>query len=221
MEPAPYQFDAETWEQLPDFFGNLPERVRLHVWGDGQASAAEGEAIRLARVLDERFDMIDHRVLPRRISFDHYPVIGVFRMEDGVAVDHGVRLIGLPAGYQLTSLIAAIQCLAFRGATSEATTRIHLSRLTTPVDIEIVTSAEDDQGPITAQAAFNMAVYSPHIRSFLIMGDSFPEVMIRYSVNDLPHVSINGRVHIEGAVDEQRLLEHIAAAVRSESGNAG
>ena len=220
MEEAPHQFDAETWAQLPDFFGNLPEHIRLHVWADGRATPAEGEAIRLARLLDERFETIDHRVLPRRISYSRYPVIGILRMEDDVAVDHGLRIIGLPAGYQLTSLIAAIQSLAFRGATSEAATRIHLSRLSSPVDIEILTSAEDEHGPLTAQAAFNMAVFSPQIRTFLVMTDSFPEALIRYSVSDLPHVVINGRVHIEGAVDEQSLLEHVAAAVRSEPGRA-
>ncbi len=217
MEHTPHQFDAETWAQLPDYFENLPEAIRLHVWGDGQASPAEGEAIKLARMLDERFDKIDHRVLPRRINYAYYPVIGIFRMEEDVAVDYGLRIIGLPAGYQLTSLIAAIQCVAFRGATSEATTRIQLSRLSSPVDIEILTSAEDQQGPQLAQIAFNMAVFSPLIRTFVVMADSYPDALVRYSVNELPHTVINGRIHVEGIVDEKVLLQHIAAAVRSQS----
>jgi alkyl hydroperoxide reductase subunit AhpF len=215
MEQAPYQFDAETWDQLPSYFDKLPIPIRLHVWGDGQATPAEGEAIRLAKMLDERFDQIDHRVLPRRINYPYYPVIGILRVEDAVAVDHGLRIIGLPSGYQLTSLIAAIQCLAFRASTSEATTRIQLSRLAQAVDIEVLTSAEDQRGPLLAQAAFNMAVFSPMIRTFLIVTDSFPDALVRYSVNALPHTVINGRTHIEGLVDEQGLLEHIAAAVRS------
>jgi alkyl hydroperoxide reductase subunit AhpF len=220
MGHTPHQFDSETWAQLPGFFENLPEPIRLHVWGDGQATPAEGEAIRLARMLDERFDKIDHRVLPRRINYAYYPVIGFFRMEDDVAVDHGLRIIGLPSGYQVTSLIAAIQCLAFRGTTSEATTRIQLSRLSTPVDIEILTSAEDQQGPLLAQVAFNMAVFSPWIRTFAIMVDSFPDALIRYSVNTLPHTVVNGRIHVEGVVEEQSLLQHIAAAVRNKSESA-
>ena len=65
-----------------------------------------------------------------------------------------------------------------------------------------------------AQAAFNMAVFSQQVRTFLIMADNFPEAFIRYSVNELPHTVINGRVHVEGVVDEARLLEHIANAVK-------
>lgn len=213
MDQHPPQFDEDTWAQLPDFFQHLPEQVRLHVWGDGQASPAEGEAIRLARALDERFEMIDHRVLPRRINYSYYPVIGVFRLEEDVAIDHGVRIIGLPAGYQLTSLIAAIQCVSFRAATSEAQTRIQLRRLTKDVTIQVLTSAEDENGPVMAQTAFNMAVFAPSIRAFLIMADSYPDAIIRHSVSRLPHVVINDRVHLEGIVDEQVLLEHIASAV--------
>ena len=220
MDQTPYQFDEETWAKLPIFFENLPEPIRLHIWADGQATPAEGEAIKLARLLDERFETIDHRVLPRRINYAYYPVIGVFRMEEDVAVDHGVRIIGLPAGYQLTSLIAAIQCVAFRGMTSEAITRIKLRHLASDVHIEILTSAEDDLGPVVAQIAFNMAVFSPAIRAFLIMADNFPDSAVRYSSTSLPHTVINGRVHLEGAVDEEVLLEHIAAAVRHQQGPA-
>ena len=216
MDQQPPQLDEETWAQLPTYFEHLPEPVRLHVWGDGQASPAEGEAVRLARLLDERFEMIDHRILPRRINYPYYPVIGVFRLEEGVAVDHGVRIIGLPAGYQLTSLITAIQCVSFRGTTSGAQTRIQLSRLTSDVNIEVLTSAEDEHGPIMAQAAFNMAVFAPSIRAFLIMADNFPEAVIRHSVSRLPHIVINGRVHLEGIVDEQVLLKHIAMAVNDD-----
>lgn len=214
MDERPAQFNDETWTQLPAFFEHLPEKVRLFVWADGQASPAEGEAVRLVRLLDERFASIDHRVLPRRVNYPYYPVIGVFRLEEEQAVDLGVRIIGLPAGYQLTSLIAAIQCVSFRGTTSEPQTRIQLSRLSSQVDIEVLTSAEDEYGSVMAQAAFNMAVFAPTVRAFLIMADNFPDAVIRYSVSRLPHTIINGRVHLEGVVDEKTLLEHMAAAVR-------
>jgi hypothetical protein len=52
------------------------------------------------------------------------------------------------------------------------------------------------------------------------MTDSFPDALIRYSVNDLPHTVINGRVHVEGVLEEHELLRRIAAAVRSETESA-
>ncbi len=61
---------------------------------------------------------------------------------------------------------------------------------------------------------FNMAVASPRIRSFVVIGDAFPEGFIRNSVNELPHLIINGRTHIEGIVDEETILSHISKAIK-------
>jgi alkyl hydroperoxide reductase subunit AhpF len=206
-------FEDESWAKLPDFLGQLPEPVRIHVWGDEQASPNEREAARLIRAICDRFEQISFALLPRRISYDHYPVIGIMRSEEEVAVDYGVRIIGLPAGVQMTSLIAAIQTVAFRGMTSEAKTRILLKGLAEEVTLELITSAEDEAGTVMAHRIFNMAVASPYIRSFLIMIDDFPEAGIRYSVRRVPHLVINGRVHVEGVVDEEVILAHIARGV--------
>jgi alkyl hydroperoxide reductase subunit AhpF len=214
MDERPIQFDDETWASLPDFLSHLPEAIRLHVWGDEKASQSEYEAVELARTLNKRFGNIDFKLLPRRINYNFYPVIGIMRLEGEEAIDLGVRFIGLPAGYQMTSLISAIQSVAFRGMTSEAMTRIQLKKLKTDVSLELITSAEDEAGTVMAHRACNLAVASPQIRTYIIMGDAFPQVVIRYSINRVPHLVINERVHLEGIVDENVILEHIAATIR-------
>jgi alkyl hydroperoxide reductase subunit AhpF len=214
MDERPIQFDDETWASLPDFLSHLPEAIRLHVWGDEKASQSEHEAVELARTLNKRFGNIDFKLLPRRINYNFYPVIGIMRLEGEEAIDLGVRFIGLPAGYQMTSLISAIQSVAFRGMTSEAMTRIQLKKLKTDVSLELITSAEDEAGTVMAHRACNLAVASPQIRTYIIMGDAFPQVVIRYSINRVPHLVINERVHLEGIVDENVILEHIAATIR-------
>ena len=102
MEDRPIQFDEETWASLPDYLSHLPEAVRLHAWGDEKATASEHEAAELARMLANRFEHIDFKLLPRRINYNYYPVIGIMRLDGDEAIDHGVRFIGLPAGYQMT-----------------------------------------------------------------------------------------------------------------------
>jgi alkyl hydroperoxide reductase subunit AhpF len=214
MDERPIQFDDETWASLPDFLSHLPEAIRLHVWGDEKASQSEHEAVELARTLNKRFGNIDFKLLPRRINYNFYPVIGIMRLEGEEAIDLGVRFIGLPAGYQMTSLISAMQSVAFRGMTSEAMTRIQLKKLKTDVSLELITSAEDEAGTVMAHRACNLAVASSQIRTYIIMGDAFPQAVIRYSINRVPHLVINERVHLEGIVDEKVILEHIAATIR-------
>ena len=135
------------------------------------------------------------------------------RLSDDEPVDYGVRIVGLPAGYQMTSLIAAIQSVSFQASTSEAKTRIQLHRLSSPVNLELFTAAHDQSGPLMAKSIFSMAVFSEYIRAFLIMADAFPRAAMRYSVGEVPHLVINGRRHIQGVVDEDHIVEQIARVI--------
>ncbi len=209
-------FDEETWAQLPALLAHLPEPVHLVVWGD-ETSPREAEAMRLCQTLAEHFDPISSEQRPRQPNYHYWPVIGVMR---GTAVAHedcGIRVIGLPHGYAMTVLITAIQAVAFRGMTSEALTRIQLSKLTEEVRAELITAPDNEAGVMMAHPLTNMAAASPQVRVFIIMADQFPVIVERYSVHYLPHTVLNGRVHIEGVVGEKEILEHMATAVRRDA----
>lgn len=208
-----HPFDEETWAQLPALLAHLPGPVHLVVWGD-ENSPREAEAARLCGVLAGYFDPITTELRPRQPNYHYWPVIGVMR---GTAVTHedcGIRLIGLPHGYAMTVLITAIQAVAFRGMTSEALTRIQLSKLTEEMRAELITAPDNEAGVMMAHPLTNMAAASPHVRVFIIMADQFPVIVERYSVNFLPHTVLNGRVHIEGVIGEKEILEHMATAVK-------
>jgi alkyl hydroperoxide reductase subunit AhpF len=187
--------------------------VRLHLWADPAASLGEREAVRLTAALAAGFTQISTAVFPRRANYPYYPVIGVFGATEDEPVDYGVRLIGLPAGYQMTSLIAAIQAVAFQGVTLEPTTRIRLQALQEDVVLELLSNAGDESGAVLAKTVFGLAVASPHIRAFLIMADVFPEISLRYSTRELPHLIVNGRVHATGILSEEEVLQRIKTAV--------
>ncbi|MCA9997599.1 MAG: hypothetical protein KDE56_17690, partial [Anaerolineales bacterium] len=175
---------------------------------------AEQEAARLGQFFADQFpEKISFRLFPRRINYPFYPVLGVMGVDGEALIDHGVRIIGLPIGYQMTSLIAALQVVSFRGQTLEPVTRIKLARLKTAVNIQILTTADNETGALVAKHAFGLAVASPHIRAYLIMADAFPEAAIRYSASTAPHIVINERVHISGVIDEAELLHQISLAL--------
>lgn len=209
-------FDDETWKQLPAILDHLPNPIRLHLWCDENGTDDEIEAIRLASLLRDNFETIDYQLFPRRANYSFYPVFGVMGLEGQTPVDYGIRIIGLPIGYQMTSLIAAIQSTSFQGMTSEALTRIRLSKLEKDISLELITDGEDEMGPVIAQIIFNFAVFSPFVKSYLVMGNSFQEAYIRYSIKYLPHVVINERYHFEGAVSEAELLEEISKILKNE-----
>lgn len=218
--PDSIPFDDETWQQLPDFLANLPEPVCLHVWGDEAASTAEREAVRMANLLTSRFpEKLSCRFFPRRINYPYYPVIGIMQGTEEESTDPGLRIIGLPVGYQMTSLIAAIQAASFRGQTLEPLSRLKLHRLVetynSDVAIELLTAAEDEEGALVAKSAFGAAASTERIRTFLIVTDYFPEAAQRYSAQYLPHIVINQRVHFNGPLEENELVRQIGIALKS------
>ncbi|WP_420627222.1 hypothetical protein [Candidatus Leptofilum sp.] len=215
MDDISHPFDAETWEQLPALFEKLPEPVHIIMWGDPMESVAEKETAVLLQSLAERFSQITTQTLPRRINYDFYPVLGVMGGSADKWHDFGVRLIGLPNGYAMTSFVTAVQAVSFQGMTLEAMTRIKLKQLNKPVTVELFSAANNEAGALMAQPLFNMAVVNEHIRTFFIMADQFPTAVNRYSLNYLPHMVLNGRVHMEGVVDEEEILKQIATAVKS------
>lgn len=215
MNDTPHPFDAETWAQLPALFENLPEPVHIIMWGDPAESEAEKETAVLLQSLTDRFSALTTQVLPRRINYDFYPVIGIMGGPAEEWTDFGVRLIGQPNGYAMTSFVTAVQAVSFRGMTLEAVTRIKLKQLKQPVTVELFSAADNEAGALMAQPLFNMAVVNEHIRTFFIMADQFPTAVTRYSLNYLPHMVLNGRVHLEGVVDEGEILKQIATVLKT------
>lgn len=202
------------WQDLAPFLGYLPEPVRLVIWADEHGSHTEQEALQLAQTLHQQFPAIAYDIRPRRENYAFYPVIGVMNFQNGQETDVGVRIIGLPAGYQLTSLLGAIQAVSFHGQQLEPKTRIRVSKMPAAADIEILTNDQDEIAPKMATICFALAAFSPHIRTFLLMGNDFPELYNRYNVQQLPHTIINGRVHLEGVLDEDHFLHQLVLAVR-------
>jgi hypothetical protein len=237
MTTTPYPFDAETWALLPGYFDRLPRTVHLHMWGSERETEDERETAVLCRTLADHFEKIQFRLFPRRVNYDFYPVIGVMgegEEEDGgrktegggddaspssvlrppSTIDYGVRIVGWPVGYQLTSLITAIQVVSFRGQTLEPKTRIQLRGLKQAVSLQILTAADNETGALVAKSAFGFCLAHEQVRAYLIMADRFPEARIKFSAYQLPHVVINGRYHVDGPLSEEDLLKHIARALK-------
>ncbi len=214
MNNTPYPFDAETWQQLPDFFDKLPEPVHLHLWGFEDASDGERETAVLCRTLADHFDKINLKQFSRRKNYNFWPVLGIMGDNAGKPVDYGVRIVGWPKGYQITSLITAIQVVSFQAQTLEPLTRIQLANLPEAVTIELLSAADNETGALVAKIAFGLAVANEKVKSYLIMADEFPEAAVRHSAYTLPHTVINGRVHIEGVIDEPMMMKQIAKAIK-------
>lgn len=216
-QPKDAIFAGESWSELIGFLEKLPRPVKLVIWAQEDGGRFEREALHLGRSLAERFEIIHVERRDRVPRHYHYPVIGFMGLdEQQCEVDFGLRLVGLPAGYQINSLVGAIQAVSFRASNLEGLTRIKLSKIPAEanVDLEVFTSAENEAGVLVATLAAGLAAASAQVRTFIVMADVFPDIATRYSVRNLPHTVINGRVHVEGLMDEEGILRQIGVALR-------
>lgn len=207
-------FDKAMWTELDNALGNLPNPVQLLVYGFEDASEGEGQTAVLCQALAHRYEKINYKQRPRRKAYSFYPVLAINGGEGRDTVDYNVRIIGWPSNIQITSLITAIQIVSLQGQTVDPMIRMQLRKLTREVQFELLTDADDEGGVMVAKQLFGMAVESEHVKVYVVMVDQFADAVVRYSVNSLPHLVINGRVHLEGIPDDRTLIEHMAIAIR-------
>lgn len=214
-------FTAETWATLSGYLSHLPEKVRLVVWAAEKNSCTEESAVDLAYALAERFpDTLEFKLRPRKPNYDFYPVMGIMGLDErGKDVDYGLRFIGLPAWYHINTLVGAIQAVSFRASTMEAKTRILLSRLPSDTDlaIQLYTIPEDEEGVLMGTLLANLTVFSPRIRTWIVLVNDFPELVNRYSVYNFPHTVVNERHHLQGVYGEEQLVAQLGRILKAES----
>jgi len=206
-------FDETTWAELDNALTNLPSPVQLLMYGFEDASEGEGQTAVLCQALADRYEKISYKRRPRRKAYNFYPVVAINGGEGRDTVDYNVRIIGWPSGFQITSLITAIQIVSLQGQTVDPMVRVQLRKLTQEIQFELLTDAEDQGGVVVAKQLFSMAVESEHVKVYMVMVDQFADAIVRYSVNNLPHLVINGRVHIEGVPDDKTIIKHMAMAI--------
>ena len=136
------------------------------------------------------------------------------RLRKGMEVQELTKHFPITRGILIQREVGAVQAVAFQAQNIETKTRILLSKLTQPVKLELMTGAENEAGAVMSTLISGLAVASAHIAAYTVMADLFPQIATRYSVRNLPHLVINGRYHVEGLLDEERFLPHLARAIR-------
>jgi len=122
---------------------------------------------------------------------------------------YGVRIYGIPYGYELQTLIEAVINVS-RGKTdlSEKTKQI-LAEVKAPVHIQVFVSLTCHNCPVAATVAHKLAVESDLVRADVIDGSEFPHLAQKYAVMGVPKVIINEKIEFVGAFNEDLFAEHV------------
>lgn len=163
-------------------------------------------------------------ILNDKLSLDLYDFIKDTRVVEEYGVDkipaliplgdhdYGIRIFGVPAGYEFAALLEAIVDVSRGETTLGEKTKTRLRDLKRDVHIQVLVSPTCPFCPAAVRLAHQVALESPHIRADMVEIQEFPHLVQRYNVQGVPITVINESTSIEGALPESLLLLHILKA---------
>ena len=208
-------------EALRRALAGLAGEVRLLVFTDRAGGRAAcpfcEETVRLAeelaaasgRVRLEVHDLREEQAVAAAHGVERVPAL-VLLGADGR--DPGIRFLGIPAGFELATVIQALALLAsgehgLRPATAEA-----LAGLEREVRIRVFVTPTCPYCPRAALTAMRMAMGSDRVRAEVVEVSEFPDLGDRYGVYGVPKTVVDDAVELEGAAPEEVVLEAVLRA---------
>ncbi len=186
------QFCREARELMEEVAG-LSDRIRLEV-KDFMQDAAEA----------------------KRLGVDKIPAIAVLggAPEGGAERDYGLRLYGVPAGYEFISLLESLELAANGDSGLSPASREKLKAVRRPLPLQVFVTPTCPYCPRAVVLAFRLAVENPNISAAMVESTEFPHLANRYSVAGVPHTVIGESPQpMIGAYPEAAAVEMIVAAV--------
>jgi glutaredoxin-like protein len=128
--------------------------------------------------------------------------------------DYGVRIYGLPYGYEFQTLMSALMIVSHGRTDLSEETKTKLKTVRTPVHIQVFVTLTCPHCPTAASMAHKFAVESQLIKADVIDAGEFPQLASKYGVMGVPKIVLNEQIEFVGAVPENVFLDHVLLAAR-------
>jgi glutaredoxin-like protein len=156
-------------------------------------------------------DFVKDEAEAKKLSVDKIPAIAVL---DGKGKDHGIRLYGIPAGYEFISLLESIEMVAKGESGLSAAGKQKIKSIKRPLELQVYVTPTCPYCPRAVVLAFRLAMESPNVTASMVEATEFPHLANKYGVSGVPHTVIgDSEQPMIGAYPEAAALEVILAAV--------
>src|SRR5512136_1674001 len=183
---------------------NVPE---CETCADTRQLLAEVSALS-DKITLEVHDFVAEAKLAEQYHIDKIPAVAILSGGDSPK-DYGIRLYGVPAGYEFSTLIEDIRMVSQQKSTLNARTRSELQKLTQPVNIQVFVTPTCPYCPRAVVLAHQLALASEFITASMVEANEFPHLSNKYHVYGVPRTVIEDVIHIEGAVPEAMLVNEL------------
>jgi glutaredoxin-like protein len=130
-------------------------------------------------------------------------------------LDFGIRYYGVPAGYELSTMIDTIIDVSKGTTKLPEAIKNRLAEIKKDVHLQVFVSPTCPYCPKAARIAHQFAIENENIRSDVIEMMEFPHLVQRYSVMSVPHIVINEDTSFVGAEPAEIFIDQINLALKS------
>ncbi|MBS7250649.1 MAG: thioredoxin family protein [Candidatus Freyarchaeota archaeon] len=182
-----------------NWFFQLGERVpRLH----GSQGTLNEVAGLSAKIKVEVYDFLKDEDKVKGYRIARVPAIAVVGGRD-----YGIRIYGLPYGYEFRSFTELLMD-ASRGTTGlSAENRKKLATMNKETLIQIFVLLKCPYCPLVTRLAFKFSIGNLLIRVDMIDIQIFPNLAQKYHVEGTPKAIINGKTDFSGAIAEELFVQ--------------
>jgi len=156
------------------------------------------------KITVEVYDFLADADKVKEYGIDKIPALAIVGKKD-----YGVRIYGIPYGYEFQTLIEAVINVS-RGRTDLSdNTKAILAEVKAPVHIQVFVTLTCPHCPVAAAIAHKLAVESDMVRTDVIEAGEFPALAQKYAILGVPKIVINEKVEFVGAFNEDLFAEHV------------
>ncbi len=156
------------------------------------------------KVTTEVYDFVKDQAKAKEYGIDKIPALAIIGKKD-----YGVRIYGIPYGYELQTFIEAIINVSKGTTDLSEKTKAVLKDITAPVQIKVFVSLTCPHCPVAAAVAHKLAIECDLIKADVIESSEFPDLALKYNVIGVPKIIINEKTEIVGAFNEDLFAENV------------
>ena len=211
--------DPKIREQVQEMFKDLVNPVKLVVFTQDSLISIPGlecETCKDNRLLMEEvaalsdkitievFDFVKDKEKVAEYKIDKIPATVICGDKD-----YGIRIYGMPAGYEFPTLLSAIRNVSTLNSELTDVSKDTIRGATRPIHIQVFVTVTCPYCASAASLAHRLALENDMISADVVNAQEFPQLGQRYNVFAVPKTVVNEMIHFEGALPEEQFVQKV------------
>lgn len=161
------------------------------------------------KITVELCDFVDDKNKVEKYKIDKIPAVAIVGKED-----YNIRLYGIPAGYEFSSLIEGIKVVSTGEVALTPDTIEYIKKLDKDIHLQVLVTPTCPYCPKAVITAQHMARLNKKVKADMVEVSEFPQLANKYSVHGVPKTVVNETFFLEGAAPDNLVVDKIKEALK-------